>query len=170
MQKYQKYIYAFLSVVCILPMLLLAGCGKEEVPQGKPIVISYINTQKTKIVEEEVFLKKERLSEQLDEVLTYLKTPSSKMEYYAPLSQEIEIISKSVIGGHLTINFSEEYKQLDAATEILTRVSLVRSLTQIEGIHKVTFYVRGEQLKDQLGKKIGPMTATMFIGTVQNNQ
>lgn len=170
MRNYLKYVNVGFCMACVCLTLLLTGCGKENVPQGKPIIISYINTQKTKIVEEEVFLQTEYISTQLEEVLTYLKTPSSKMEYYAPLSQEIEVISKSVIGGHLTINFSEEYKALDTATEILTRVSLVRSLTQIEGIEKVTFYVRGEQLKDSLGKKIGPMTAAMFIGTIQNNK
>lgn len=167
MQNYHKKKCGFFYVALICLILLLVGCSDEETPQGKPIVVSYINTQKTKLVEVEAYLTTERINMQLDEVLTCLKTPSSKMEYYAPLSQGIEVISRSVIGGHLTINFSEEYKQLDATTEILTRASLVKSLTQIEGIDRVTFFIKGEQLKDSLGKKVGQMTATMFLEQVE---
>ena len=167
MQNEQKKKYGFFYMVLTCLTLLLVGCATKEVPQGKPIVVSYINTQKTKLVEVEAYLATDRISTQLDEVLTCLKTPSSKMEYYAPLSQGIEVISRSVIGGHLTINFSEEYKQLDAATEILIRASLVKSLTQIQGIDRVTFFVKGEQLKDSLGKKVGQMTATMFLEQVE---
>lgn len=163
MQKNQTYRLKFIYLALLVLALLLSGCGRKEEPQGTPVVLSYISTQKNKIVEAKTYLTGKNASEQLNEVLTLLATPSSKLEYYAPLSQEVSVLSKSLVNGSLTMNFSEEYKQLDTVTEILTRASLVKSLTQIEGINKVTFYIKGEPLKDSLDKKVGAMTADMFI-------
>ena len=61
------------------------------------------------------------------------------------------------------LNVSTEYKQLDALSEILTRASLVKSLTQIKGIDKVTIHIEGEPLKDASDNALGAMTADMFI-------
>lgn len=162
MQKQQTYKIPVFFVAFLLLVIVLAGCGKTE-PVGEEVVISYINTQKTKIVEAKTYLTEGGTLNQVDEVLTLLATPSSKLEYYAPLSQEISVISRSLVGGHLTVDFSEEYNRLDTVTEILTRASVVKSLTQVEGVNKVSFCVKGEPLKDSLGKEVGTMTAAMFI-------
>ncbi len=163
MQTTQTYKYKLISVLLILIAFVLSGCGTGKEPQGKPIVMSYLNTQKTKIVEESAYLVGKTTQEQLQEVLTLLQTPSSKLEYYAPLSQGISVISKGIANGQLIMNLSEEYNELDDVTEILTRASLVKSLTQVDGIDSVTLYIKGNTLKDSLDKKVGTMTATMFI-------
>lgn len=152
-------------IICALILVLVGsmlGCGKAETTE-EAVVLTYINTQKTKLVEEKTYLSEEKTLAQIDEVLTLLATPSSKLAYYAPLSQEISVISRSYINGFLTVNFSENYKDLDAATEILIRASVVKSLTQIEGVEKVAFCVKGEPLKDKLNKEVGVMTASLFI-------
>ncbi len=163
MQQNQTYKYKYIYMLFVLFAIVLSGCGTGKETKETPIVMSYISTQKTKIVEEQAALTGETMYARLEEVLKLLETPSSKMEYYAPLSQGVRVMSKGITDGHLIINLSEEYKQLDAVTEILTRASLVKSLTQVDGISKVTIYIKGEALKDSLGKKIGPMTAAMFI-------
>ncbi len=153
------------SVLCALFLVLttiLSGCSKTETP-GEEVVLSYIHVQKTKLVEEKTYLVAEGTLPQIDEVLTLLATPSSKLVYYAPLSQEISVVSRSYFNGHLTVNFSESYKDLDPASEILTRASVVKSLTQIEGVEKVSFCIKGEPLKDKLNKEVGAMTASSFV-------
>lgn len=153
------------SFLCMLFLTFIAsllGCGKTE-PVGEEVILSYISTQKTKLVETKTYLVEEGVLAQIDEVLTLLATPSLRVEYYAPLSQEVSVISRSFMDGRLAISFSEAYKDLDAATEILTRASIVKSLTQIESVEKVAFYIKGEPLKDKLNKEVGTMTASMFI-------
>ena len=73
------------------------------------------------------------------------------------------MLSRSYFAGRLTVDFSEAYKNLSAADEILTRASIVKSLTQIEGVESVAFCIKGQPLKDQLNKEVGGMTASMFI-------
>ena len=158
-----KFIYRpllLLSVLFFIPVL--ASCGKEE-PEGTRVAMSYINFQGTKIVEQEAYLAGDTVEEQMQEVLTLLSTPPQKLDYQVPLSQGITVRNTNISQGVLVLNLSEEYKLLDSVMEILTRASLVKSLTQVDGIYEVSICINGEPLKDSLDKVVGNMTADMFI-------
>jgi germination protein M len=73
------------------------------------------------------------------------------------------VLNTSLNNKTLLLNLSEGYKNLNSVMEILTRASLVKSLTQIDGIERVSILIKGEPLQDSLGKKVGNMTADMFI-------
>lgn len=152
--------WVLVTVLVLLPML--SACAKEE-PQGTPVAMSYINFQGTRIVEEKAYIQGDTVQEQLTGVLALLATPPQKLDYQVPLSQGIRVQTTDVTNGVLLLNLSEEYKSLDTVTEILTRASLVKSLTQINGIDMVKIHINGEPLKDSLDKTIGAMTADMFI-------
>lgn len=162
MQRNKIYRLLALLTLTFVFMLSLSACSKT-LPEGEEVYLSYINTQRTGLVEQKTYLTGERTIEQIDEVLSLMATPSLKVEYYAPLSQELSVISRSYIAGKLTINFTENYKELDAATEILTRASIVKSLTQIEGVERVAFCIKGQPLKDKLNKEVGTMTVSSFV-------
>lgn len=149
-------------LLLLLVFILLVGCGREE-QAGVPITMSYISSQNNRIVEQKAYLTEDGTRAQLEEVLTLLATAPQKLEYHVPLSQGVSVLDTSLSRGHLTLQLSKEYKQLDTLKEILTRASLVKSLTQIEGIDKVSIEIDGEPLTDSLGKKLGAMTADMFI-------
>ncbi len=153
-----------LGMLFMLLLMLgaLTGCQKEEA-EGTAIVMSYIGAQSNKVVEREAYLTGESVEEQLEEILTLLATPPKKLEYQVPLSQDIRVLTTNITNNSLVLNLSKEYKQLSTLMEILTRASLVKSITQIEGIHSVTIHINGEPLSDSLDKTIGAMTADMFI-------
>lgn len=167
MKDYKIYINNFVCrILVVFGVLLLipvmASCGKEE-PEGTKVAMSYISFQGTRIVEQEAYLTGDSVEEQLQEVLTMLSTVPQKLDYQVPLSQGISVLTADITNGVLMLNLSEEYKSLDSVMEILTRASLVKSLTQIEGIDKVNIRINGEPLKDSLDKTVGNMTADMFI-------
>ncbi len=140
----------------------LAGCsGQDKV--GTPIIMAYISTDGTKIVEEEYYLQSVSTASQVDEILSLLSTTPSKMEYTAPLAQEIEVLDVTVNEDSVILNLSKEYGQLDSITEILTRASVVRSLTQIADITYVAIQVEGSDIRDNDGELVGRMTADSFI-------
>ncbi len=140
---------------------VFSGCNQEE--EGNQVVMSYIHPQGTKIVEKEVTLTGETLEEQLEEVLTLLSTTPQKLEYQVPLSQGVEVLTTNVTNNSLVLNLSEQYNKLGSVMEILTRASLVKSLTKIEGIDSVTIHINGAPLRDSLDKIVGALTADMFI-------
>ena len=167
MKSYKLYGYNFICRAMIILGLFvlftsLAGCSRKE-EEGTPVVMSYISSQSTKIIEQTAYLTGESPEEQLEEVLLLLATPPQKLEYQVPLSQGISVVTTNLTNNALVLNLSAEYKQLSPVMEILTRASLVKSLTQVEGIDKVTIHIDGEPLRDSLDKTIGAMSADMFI-------
>ena len=161
MKKCKLYRFGVLFVMLLL-LGMLTGC-KEEETEGTAIMMSYIGAQNNKVVEEEVYLLGESVEAQLEEVLTLLATAPKKLEYQVPISQGITVLTTNITNNSLVLNLSKEYKQLNTLMEILTRASLVKSITQIEGIDSVTIHIDGEPLRDSLDKAIGAMTADMFI-------
>lgn len=153
-----------LSVLFVLLLLFgtLVGCGKEEA-KGTLVRMSYIGSMDNRIVEKDTYLSGESTEAQLEEVLTLLATAPPKLEYHVPLSQGISVLTTNLANRSLVLNLSKEYKQLSILAEILTRASLVKSITQIEGIDSVTIHVDGQPLRDSLDKVIAAMTADMFI-------
>lgn len=160
--KKNKFYRLCICLVLLLFLGALTGCEKETA-EGTPIMMSYIGAQANKVIEKEAYLTGESTEAQLEEVLTLLSTASPKLEYQVPFSQGFSVLTTNITNNSLVLNLSKEYKQLNTLMEILTRASLVKSLTQIEGITSVTIHVEGEPLNDSLGKTIGPMTADMFI-------
>lgn len=161
MKKSKIYRIGVLFVMLLL-LGTLIGCEKEE-PQGTPVMMSYIGSQSNKVVEKEAYLLGESVEAQLEEVLALLATAPKKLEYQVPLTQGITVLTTNITNQSLVLNLSKEYKQLSTLMEILTRASLVKSITQIEGIDSVTIHIDGEPLRDSLDKTIGAMTADMFI-------
>lgn len=152
--------FVLLSVLLLIPGL--TACS-EEAPEGTKVAMTYINFQGSKVESHEAYLTGNTMEEQLEEVLTLLATVPQKLDYQVPLSQGIRVLTTNVTNGVLVLNLSEEYKLLDSVMEILTRASLVKSLTQIEGIDKVNIHINGEPLKDSHDKMVGNMTADTFI-------
>ena len=161
MKKCKLYRFGVLFVMLLL-LGMLTGC-KEEETEGTAVMMSYIGAQNNKVVEKEVYLLGESVEAQLEEVLTLLAAAPQKLEYQVPLSQGITVLTTNITNHSLVLNLSKEYKQLNTLMEILTRASLVKSITQIEGIDSVTIHIEGEPLRDSLDKAIGAMTADMFI-------
>ena len=158
-----NFISKVAAMLCFLVLFAcLFGCGSKE-EEGTAVVMSYISSQSTKIIEKTAYLAGEGAEEQLKEVLELLATPPQKLEYHVPLAQGITVLTTNLTNQSLVLNLSAEYKQLNPTIEILTRASLVKSLTQVKGIDKVTIHIDGEPLRDSLDKPVGAMSAEMFI-------
>ena len=158
-----NFIPRFLVWVMLLFLgSIVSSCSKTE-HKGIFVEMSYINSQGTRIIEQGAYLNGETVEEQVHEVLTLLSTVPNKLEYQVPLTQEVYVLRTSLNNKNLVLDLSDGYKNLNAVMEILTRASLVKSLTQIEGIEKVSILIKGDPLVDSLGKRVGNMTADMFI-------
>ncbi len=156
-----RQVFLLLVLISVLTVSL-AGCRQTD-KVGTPIVMAYIGSEGTRIVEVEYYLQSVSTASQVDEILTLLATTPSRMEYTAPLAQGIEVLDVTVGNNSVVVNLSREYNQLDSITEILTRASIVRSLTQIADITYVAIQVEGSDIRDSNGDLVGRMTADSFI-------
>lgn len=155
--------------VLIMGLLLCTACaGRHEKQAGTTYKIYYVNNEETRIVEREYVsetLDREALMEELLEQLSHI---SEKMDYQALLSREISVVGHTLENGLLTLDFDESYKDLRGTREILARASIVRTLTQLPGVERMAFTVKGEQLTDAVGTAVGVMAADTFIENAGN--
>lgn len=147
----------------------LAACGHSQNSMGAGEVgLYYLSTSQTKLEMHEYVLQSRNLEEQVQEVLVQLSTVPDKLEYVAPFSLGISVLSHKVQEGKLLLDLSESYKSLKPTTEVLVRAAIVRSFTQLKGIDQVSVTIAGESLHDSLGNVVGSMSADMFIDNPLN--
>lgn len=164
--KYAKNI--ILLLIAVLSLLAAGGCsdkGDEEDNRG--FYLYYINREGTRLETEEYEVEADDINEQVSEIWQELRKDKGTMASAIPSG--VDIIWCSVSNNVLSINFGSYYSSLDSISEIFLRASLVLTLTQLDGIDYVSFYVEDQPLKDSSGSTVGMMKASNFIGKVGNS-
>ena len=154
----------FSCMILIMGLCLCTACaGRNTEQQGTAWQIYYVNNDETKIVGREYVSQTTDTELLFEEMLDELARIPEKMEYETPLASEISVRQHTMDNGLLTLDFDESYKKLRGVREILIRASIVRTMTQLPGVERVAFTVKGEQLTDGTGAAVGIMTADSFI-------
>lgn len=171
MKSVAKMKNLILFLVAILVMGSISSCsndGNADNPKIKQVY--YVNKAETGIVSQDYEIQSDITDTDavINELLTQLETIPSKLEYEAPISGEVSLISYTINEGLLTLNFEKRYNNLSTTKEILVRASLVRTFTQLDEVTSVAFLVDGLPLSDSKGSVIGTMTADTFIYNAGN--
>jgi len=165
MRKLTGLFFIVLSVC-----LMAAGCinqpSEEDEHKGDEISLYYLNS-----TEDDFFVKKYTLANADDpvkesqEVLGLLanRDEADSAEYKISVPDEVGVNSIKVKKGTEVIDFGSGYHQMDAVTESMMRIAVVKTLTQIDGVDKVTFTINGESLLGYDGNPIKEMTADQII-------
>ncbi len=160
------------KLLFLMVLLMIVGiyaCGRQERnQQGDKYEVYYINYDETGIYPQEYVTETTDMDGVLSELLEQLGTVSEKLEYKAPLSDNVTLLDYTVAEEQLTLNFDENYRYLPATTEVLIRAAIVRTVTQIDGIQYVTFQIRTEPLTDAAGTVVGIMSPDLFIDNAGN--
>lgn len=96
------------------------------------------------------------------ELVNYLKVGTIN-QGISTLPSDIDIEEIKIIKNSVRIYFNEKYSELDYFDEMICRSSLVKTLTEIEGIDTIEIYVEGLPLKDHDGYIFGAMNSSDVI-------
>ncbi len=158
-----------LTMVVLLVMLVLTGCGKqknaeqaEHVPKKNEISIFYIDLERNRLVEEYYQLKGTDLSEQLTEVFRKF-TLADSIDKMSPVGSTTKLVDYTVSKFYLKLKFDERYSNMDPATEILCRAALAKTLTQLDGVKNILIYVDNRPLLDRNGEEVGLINGSNFV-------
>jgi germination protein M len=156
----KKKIWCALVVLC----LLLAGCGNSEQQPGT-LQISYLNKEQTKTVRKsyEPDADLSDTARLVQELVGVLSTDSGDVDYVRPIPEDVSVIELVLDGTDLMVHFNEAYDTMGAVQEILCRMALVQTLTQVDGVDGVEFFVEDEPLLDSRGNEVGEMTNEDFV-------
>ena len=162
--KYGKKLLFLLAVFSFL----LAGCGKQDVNEGKNrYSIYYLDREETKIAEFAYYTDTEEPIKVMGELLTILAQTPENVNYNETIRNFL-VTAYSINEEVVQISVDENYRKLSATTEVLTRAAIVRTLTQIDGINYVNMKIGEQDLTDSLGGVIGSMSADQFVDNAGN--
>lgn len=155
-------------IIGVFMLVLLSGCQSGEEKEGKGPFLYYVNMEGTALEKESYEIKEKTPEKAVDKILEKLAEPPKNIEVKASIPSKVNIKKVEVKANEVHIYMNEEYEELEEVEEILCRASIVQSLTQIEGIEKVAFYIGEEPLKTKSGDIVGFMKANSFVQDTKN--
>lgn len=164
MRQTAKYIRHRGSIFCVLlliTMMCVTGCKSESAVSEYHI--EYLNKDKSRIVQIAYEPEATDTDGLIREFLAVLCSDSDNVEYKKPIPNGVEVTSFSLDGVLLTIHFDADYNQMNVVEEMLCRAAVVRTMTQIEGVDCVAFFIDDAPLKDADGNLVGSMNQDSFI-------
>ena len=155
-------------IIGVFMLVFLSGCQSREEKEGKGPFLYYVNMEGTALEKESYEIKEKTPEKAVDKILEKLAEPPKNIEVKASIPSKVNIKKVEVKANEVHIYMNEEYEELEEVEEILCRASIVQSLTQVEGIEKVAFYIGEGPLKTKSGDIVGFMKANSFVQDTKN--
>ena len=150
-----------IEILCVLlVVLLLLGCSSGEAQKGT-FFISYLNKDQTQIVKEsyEPSTDVKDTTLLLQELIGVLATDSGSLDFVKPIPDEVKVKSiKLNEYGIVHVTFTGKYEDLLPVQDVLCRVAIVQTLTQVDDVKGVEFSIGKNPLCDSRGRLVGVMT------------
>lgn len=157
MKKKRLWILLLAAVV-----LVLGGCKSEE-EEADGYQIYYLNAEQTKISGKAYDTKETDTEKLVAEFLKALAKDPEDVDYRKPIPNEVELLKTKLEGNQLSIWFDTDYYNMDAASEVLCRAAIVRTVTQIPDVNCVSIFIGDSPLVDAKNNVVGLMTAESFV-------
>ena len=136
-------------LLVLISCMLLFGCASMK-KEGQEMYVYYLNADENALIQQEY-------------PVMDIQGAIDKLTAHAVLANETKPEKYVLKGTCLEIYFSGDYLSKNKGTEVLTRAAIVQTMTQIEGVEFVSFYVDGHALVDNDGIVIGMMRAEDFV-------
>ena len=155
--------------LCIMFMLVLTACGKEQKATDETVYQIYeVNKEETKVASREITTTETDTEKLLGVLIEELEKTPEDTENRAAITEAIQLQSSTVADESANLNFGVGYYEQSLTGEILTRAAIVSTLTQIPDVNYVSFLVDGSALLNNQGAPVGVMTADQFIDNSGN--
>lgn len=138
-----------------------AGCSSSK--REYEYYISYVDSEQTQTVQVGYEPQQQTPAAMIQEFLERLATDTDTVDYVKAIPEGVGIRAWNVENGCLDLDFNSAYDKMDPISEILCRLAIVRTMTQIDGIESVRITVKGDPLEDSKGNVVGKMTIDSFV-------
>lgn len=149
-----------LALVLAFIMLCLGGCSSNSKDK---YTVYYLDINKSVLVPKEYEVQSTKVDDVIEELLGVLSNDTDSPKYFQPIPSDVKVKECKLNEGNLIIDFSGDYYSIKGTKEVLTRAAITKTMLQIEGVNKVTFYVSNKQLVDENGNVVSSMTNDSFI-------
>ena len=150
-------------VICMVAGLFLAGCQNNKNAEKQENYIYYVNVGGTDLLKQEYAGDMDGGEKAVKEMLQALVKPGEDVEGQSPVPTDVGMESFELKEGQVDLYFDSGYHKMDVVEELLLRSALIQSLTRMEDIDSVAFFVDGEALTDRDNNPYGYMRAEDFV-------
>ena len=162
----KKIILLFITCICAIGAAACQRAGEqdEELKDNEYLVYYLDGTGCALAAEKYQAAAAADDTEALIEELYYaMAHPSNVNEYSKTVRDQIVCLESSLNNEVLYVNFAESYATLSTENEVMFRAAYVKTMTQIQGVKYICFYVNDQPLMDALGNLVGIMLASDFM-------
>lgn len=153
----------------IIQLFFIQGCGSIE-EQTEPLVgtyIYYLNTERTRLITKEYEPVGDNLEELIVEYIQMLERIPESSDVTRAKPDTVTLLYYAFgEDGQLQLHYDSKYYEMSGVDEVLYRTAVVKTLTQIEDIRYVEFYVNDQPLFLKGDVPVGLMKAEDFINNV----
>lgn len=157
----RKSIYFWLLLLAAT--LLFTGCKGGGEGEGDGPFLYYVNAEGTELVKQETDRLDSETESAVEDMLEDLQKTVDAIDYKSAFPQGVAVEEWSLEQGVVKLHFTESYEEMEKAAEVLLKAAVVQSLTQIEGVESVEFYIGDQPLARKDGTVEGPVTADDFV-------
>lgn len=156
-------------ILCLIYGMIIAGCASGEKSKDAGTYIYYLNTDNDILEKRDYTIPKEEETEKIiEDMLKELKKSSEDVKFKSVIPKEVKAEHFELEGRQLKIYFNEAYLKMKKSREVLCRAGVVQTLTQVNGVDFVSFYVGDDDLKDGKGNRIGLMRNEDFVQNIDS--
>lgn len=151
----------FATLLLLVTMLLLVACGNQK--KDDKYVAFYLNADMTKIVPQEVELQATDTTGQIQELLQILQEQPEDAGLRQTIPKNIKVLGVTEVAYQVTVDFNQDYYELNPTDEILTRAAIAKTLLQLGKYPYVQFTVESKPLETAAGTTVGAMGEDSFL-------
>lgn len=155
--------FCFILVILIA---ILSGCDSKNNNTDKPSAeyqVYYLDSKTSRIVSESYQPESTTKEDLVGELLNVLQKEPANIMLRKAIPDMVTINHYNFLDDQLMIDFGAAYSELTGIPEVLSRATIVKTLSQIQGVEIIQFNVNGQPLTDSNGIVVGFMTAKDFI-------
>jgi len=164
MKKRKKIVSMIFTLFIVL---CLTGCKSNTYTNS--FNVYYTNSDVNKLVSVKYGTNQTDPNSILGELLDKMNTVQKSNDVVVIKKDYVSIEKYDKTDNIANVYFDQQYYNMDATRQALYRGAVVKTLTQIDGIDYVMFYVDGISATYLNGTTIGMMSASDFIDADDNN-
>mgnify|MGYP000818156363 FL=1 len=167
MEKYvvKKFVVRIMCIlICIGITMSMPACSSES--KNEKYTIYYTNSSKDKLIGSTCMLDVSMsVEDKVRTLLDNMGVRSSSKDEYIIKPDNVNLLESSVKGKTAFLNFTTTYKQMPSQVELLYRAAVVKTLTQLDDISYVHFYVDGKEALYEDGSVMGMFKNSDFTSS-----
>lgn len=165
--KKRKVIKLLISLIGLL--IFLTSCNKK-VPEGTDTIkVYFADYDKGGLVAENIPVDSQKVTTEREKTQFVIQALAKGSQTAAIQTSTNMHVKEGLLNERLAyVVFDKDYKQLNSAEQIGIRASLVYSLTELDFIEGVEFFVGDTPLTDITGKPIGPVSRGDIVLNILN--